>query len=189
MTWALWLLMIQGILGAFDTLYYHEWRVRLVAYSPLTSPELRLHAARDGIYALIMSTLPWLAWQGGWALVLAVLLVAEIILTLTDFVVEDAVRRTLGGVYPGERVMHAVMGLVYGAMLAYLLPVVVAWWAAPTALSASSPAVPEPLRWLLLAMAVGVLLSGLRDFYATCGMPYGAWPWGYAALRPQETRT
>ena len=187
MTWALWLLMIQGILGGLDTLYYHEWRARLVAYSPITSPELRLHAARDGIYAIIMSTLPWLAWQGGWALVLAALLTAEIILTLTDFVVEDAVRSPLGGVYQGERVMHAVMGLVYGAMLAHLLPVVVAWWAAPTALSVSLPAVPEPLRWLLLAMAVGVLLSGVRDFYAACNMPYGAWPWGYAAPGSQKT--
>ena len=69
-----------------------------------------------------MSTLPWLAWQGGWALVLAALLAAEIVLTLTDFVVEDTVRRFLGGVYQGERVMHAVMGLMYGAMLAYLTP-------------------------------------------------------------------
>jgi hypothetical protein len=187
MTWALWLLMLQGILGALDTLYYHEWRARLVAYSSRTTPELRLHAARDGIYAIIMGTLPWLAWQGSWALVLAALLVAEIILTLTDFVVEDTVRRFLGGVYQGERVMHAVMGIMYGAMLAYLIPVVVAWWTAPTALSVSPPAVPEPLRWLLLAMAAGVLLSGLRDFYATCGMPYGAWPWGYAASHPQET--
>ena len=68
----------QGILGDFDTLYYHEWRARLVAIAPLTSPELRLHAARDGIYAIVMSTLPWLAWQGGWALVLAALLAAEI---------------------------------------------------------------------------------------------------------------
>jgi len=42
MTWALWLLMLQGILGALDTLYYHEWRARLVAYGPGTSPELRL---------------------------------------------------------------------------------------------------------------------------------------------------
>src|SRR5215831_8973385 len=189
MTWTLWLLMIQGILGALDTLYYHEWRARLVAYSPMTSPELRLHAARDGIYAIIMGSLPWLAWQGGWAVVLAALLAAEIDLTLTDFVVEDTVRRFLGGVYPGERVMHAVMGLVYGAMLAYLLPVVVAWWAAPTTLSVSPPAVPDALRWLLMAMAAGVLLSGVRDFYATCGMPYSAWPWGCAALRPQETRT
>jgi hypothetical protein len=188
MMWALWLLMIQGILGALDTLYYHEWRARLVAYSPMTSAELRLHAARDGIYAIIMSTLPWLAWQGGWALVLATLLAVEIILTLTDFVVEDTVRSILGGVYPGERVMHAVMGLMYGAMLAYLLPVVVAWWAAPTALSVNPPAVPEALRWLLLAMAVGVLLSGVRDFYATYGLPYGAWPWGYTASQTQETR-
>jgi hypothetical protein len=187
MTWALWLLMLQGILGALDTLYYHEWRARLVAYSSRTTPELRLHAARDGIYAIIMGTLPWLAWQGSWALVLAALLVAEIILTLTDFVVEGTVRRFLGGVYQGERVMHAVMGIMYGAMLAYLIPVVVAWWTAPTALSVSPPAVPEPLRCLLLAMAAGVLLSGLRDFYATCGMPYGAWPWGYAASHPQET--
>jgi hypothetical protein len=77
---------------------------------------------------------------------------------------------------------------VCGAALAYLLPVVVVWWAAPTALSVSPPAVPEPLRWLLLAMAIGVLLSGVRDFYAACGMPYGAWPWGCVATRPQETR-
>jgi hypothetical protein len=103
MTWALWLLLLQGILGALDTLYYHEWRGRLVAYSPRTSPELRLHAARDGIYAIIMSTLPWLAWQGGWALGLAALLAAEIILTLTDFVVEDTVRRTWAASTQGAR--------------------------------------------------------------------------------------
>jgi hypothetical protein len=85
--------------------------------------------------------------------------------------------------------MHTVMSLVYGAMLAYLLPVVLACWAASTALSVSLLAVSEPLRWLLWAMAGGVLLSGIRDFYATCGMPYGAWPWGRVARRPQETRT
>ena len=45
----------------------------------------------------------------------------------------------------------------------------------------------EPLRWLLVAMAVGVLLSGVRDVYAACNMPYGAWPWGYAAPESQET--
>src|SRR5438067_13017365 len=118
MTWALWLQLLQRMLGALDTLYYHEWRARLVAYSPLTSPELRLHAARDGIYAIIMSTLPWLAWQGGSAVVLAALVAAEIVLTLTGFVAEDAVRRTWGGGYPGERVMHAGMGLVDGATLA-----------------------------------------------------------------------
>ena len=33
---------------------------------------------------------------------------------------------------------------------------------------------------------VGVLLSGVRDLYATCGLPYGAWPWGYAARGPRR---
>src|SRR5215475_9086450 len=47
MTTALWLLVIQGIIGAFDTLYYHEWRARLPARGSGTAPELKLHAARD----------------------------------------------------------------------------------------------------------------------------------------------
>ena len=31
MATALWLLAIQGAVGAFDTLYFHEWRARLPA--------------------------------------------------------------------------------------------------------------------------------------------------------------
>ena len=85
---ALWLLAIQGIIGAFDTLYYHEWRARLPAQGAQSASELKLHAARDFFYALSVRHAPWLAWQGGWVLVLAGVLIAEIILTLTDFVVE-----------------------------------------------------------------------------------------------------
>jgi hypothetical protein len=47
MATALWLLAIQGVIGAFDTLYYHEWRARLPARPEITRAELRLHAARD----------------------------------------------------------------------------------------------------------------------------------------------
>src|SRR5262245_4643076 len=39
-------------------------------------------------------------------------------LTLTDFVVEIRVRKPLRDVYGGERVTHAVMGILYGAMVA-----------------------------------------------------------------------
>ena len=49
---------------------------------------------------------------------LVALLFAEVVLTLWDFVVEDWIRKPLGGVYAGERVMHGIMGIVYGAMLA-----------------------------------------------------------------------
>ena len=118
---ALWLLAIQGVIGAFDTLYYHEWRARLPARGAQSASELKLHAARDFLYAVLFATLPWLAWHGGWLVVLAGVLIAEIVLTLTDFVVEISVRKALGDVYAGERITHAVMGILYGAMIASLI--------------------------------------------------------------------
>jgi hypothetical protein len=187
MTVALWLLTVQGIIGAFDTLYYHEWRARLPARSSQTAPELKLHALRDFLYAVLFGTLPWLAWHGLWVVALAAVLCAEIVLTLTDFVVEIRVRKPLGDVYAGERITHAVMGILYGAMLANLLPVLVDWWSQPTGLVPTAT-VPEALRWGLLVMAVGVFLSGLRDLYAALGLPYGGWPWSIHALPKDEGR-
>jgi hypothetical protein len=177
MTTALWLLAIQGIIGAFDTLYYHEWRARLTAGGSGTAPELKLHAARDFLYAALFGALPHLAWQGLWAVVLAAVLLTEIILTLADFVVEIRVRKPLGDVYGGERVTHAVMGVIYGAMLANLLPVLWRWSQLPTAIAPTETAAPEPLRWSLAVMAIGVFLSGVRDLYAALGLPHGGWPW------------
>src|SRR5207249_3836339 len=101
----------------------------------------------------------------------------EIMLTLADFVVEIRVRKALGDVYGGERITHAVMGILYGAMVANLLPLLGDWWFRPTALVATPAPVPEALRWGLTAMAVGVFLSGVRDLYAALGMPRGGWPW------------
>jgi hypothetical protein len=164
---ALGLLLAQGALGAFDTLYFHEWKARLPARGAAVGRELRLHAARDFVYAVLFATLPWLAWRGWWAGLLALLLVTEIAITLADFVVEDMVRAPLGGVYAGERVTHAVMGIVYGAFLAFLLPALARWWSAPTELLRSPAAVPGPIRAALAAMAVGVLLSGIRDLAAS----------------------
>ena len=135
MTTALYLLAAQGVIGAFDTLYYHEWRARLPARGPQAASELKLHAWRDFLYAVIFCTLPWLAWQGLWTLALSGVLLAEILLTLADFVVEIRVRKPLGDVYGGERVTHAVMGILYGAMVANLLPSLWTWCLLPTALA------------------------------------------------------
>ena len=125
MTVVLWLLAIQGAIGAFDTAYYHEWRARLPARGKRAASELKLHAARDFFYAVLFGTLPWIAWQGAWVLMLVAVLVAEIALTLTDFVIEIAVRKELGDVYGGERVTHAIMGILYGGMVAMLIPVLI----------------------------------------------------------------
>jgi hypothetical protein len=177
MTIVLWLLAIQGAIGAFDTLYYHEWRARLPARGLQAAAELKLHAARDLFYGVLFATLPWIAWHGAWVIALVGVLVAEIVLTLRDFVVEIVVRKQLGDVYAGERVTHAVMGILYGAMIARLLPILSDWSGRPTALVVEWVDVAPALRWTLLAMAAGVLLSGLRDFYAALQRPHGGWPW------------
>ena len=176
MTTALWLLALQGAIGAFDTVYYHEWRARLPAL-PGARAELRLHALRALVYAALFALLPRVEWRGAWAYALGVLLAAEILITLRDFVVEDAVRAPLGGVFAGERTTHTLMAIIYGAMLANLLPALNLWRQAPTALAAHAEAVPVGLVWTLTLMSAGVAASGLRDAYAALGLPGGAWPW------------
>jgi hypothetical protein len=177
MTVALWLLALQGVIGAFDTVYYHEWKARLPGLGAQAASELRLHAARDALYAVIFATLPWFAWQGLWTVVLVAVLVAEIILTMADFIVEISVRKPLGDVYGGERLTHAAMGILYGAMLANLIPTMRDWVVRPTALPWAPANTMLMLRWCLTAMALGVLLSGMRDLYASLGLPGGNWPW------------
>lgn len=170
MTTVLWLLGVQGALGAFDTLYYHEWRARLPSLRPEGRLELWLHAARDFIYAVLFATLPWIAWRGGWAAALGLLILAEIVITIADFTLEDRVRLPLGGVFPGERATHTIMAIVYGAMLGNLVPEGVRWWNEGTGLSLNPVGAPLLLKGALAAMGLGVLLSGIRDAAAAWRM-------------------
>lgn len=177
MTMVLYLLAIVAVLGASDTIYYHEWRARLPGLGKSARDELQLHAFRDYVYAILFGTLPWFAWQGAWAAVLAALLLTETVLTMWDFIVEDWIRKPLGGVYPGERVMHGIMGIVYGAMLAFIVPVMMDWWHAPSALSFEPVPVSPVLRQIMNVLALVVFLSGVRDFCAAYEVRGSAWPW------------
>jgi hypothetical protein len=60
---ALWLLVTQAALGAADTLYYHEYKLRLPARQHARR-ELKLHAFRDFVYALKPGSIGWIAWNG-----------------------------------------------------------------------------------------------------------------------------
>ena len=159
MTIAIWLLVVQATLGAFDTLYYHEYRLRL-PHGHGTTTELRLHAARDFAYAIIIGSLGFLTWNGALAWVLLALLAAEIAITLWDFIEEDRIRKLPAG----ERAMHGVMGIVYGAFLAYLVPEMLRWQMAPTGFGQSYHGFPA---WLLAVLAAGVFVSGVRDLHAS----------------------
>ena len=156
---AIWLLLVQASLGAFDTLYYHEYRLKL-ARGEHTGVELRLHATRDFAYAIIIGSLGFVTWNGFFAWPLLALLLGEICITLWDFVEEDRIRR----LPPGERVMHAIMGIVYGAFLAFLLPHVFAWSKLETGFGPSYHGFPA---LMLLVIATGVFVSGIRDLVAS----------------------
>jgi hypothetical protein len=155
---AIWLLAVQSCLGAFDTLYYHEYRLRL-PHQVHAGLELRLHAARDFAYTIIIGSLGWLTWNGWWTPVLGLLLVVEIIITLWDFIEEDKVRK----LPPGERAGHAIMGIVYGAFLAYLIPEMWRWFHQPTGFTPKTHGFPS---WVLTIVAAGVCISGIRDMIA-----------------------
>ncbi len=151
-------LTVQALLGAFDNLWHHE----LEAHLPQrlgARRELALHAAREGIYAVVFIAVAWLECRGVWALVLGALLVAELVITLADFLEEDRTRR----LPPLERLLHAVLTAMFGAFICLMLPVLVTWARLPTALAV----VPRGIAsWVFTTFSVGVLAWAVRNVLA-----------------------
>lgn len=130
MTLLLTMLTIQVLLGGLDNLVHHELTEKLPTRGSART-ELVLHDARELIYALLFATLAWFAPHGLWAWVMLALLATEIIATLAAFIEEDRTR-TLP---PFERVLHTVLALNFGAILAIGAPLWLGWSAAPTTLA------------------------------------------------------
>jgi hypothetical protein len=156
---ALCVLIALAVMGAFDTIVYHEIVARLPS-TPAAQRELQLHAWRDFIYAVLFGTMAWLQPHGWAVLPLAALLAIEIAITLSDFIVEDRTRK----LPPGERVMHALMGITYGIFLTLLYPNAAGWIGASTGLQFAANG---PLSWILSVFAIGVAVSGIRDLTAS----------------------
>ena len=167
MTAVLGLLLVNIVLGAWDTLWYHEHRARLPSRLVHTAPELRLHVGRDAVYVVLYGVLAWWRPTGALVVITALLLAAEVAMTLADFVVEDRDRPAIGGIAPGERVLHSLMAIVYGAMLCRLVPVLLDGAARPTGLEANG--VPRGMAVAAALSAVGIAVSGARDALALHG--------------------
>jgi hypothetical protein len=159
MTAALEILLVMGTLGALDTFYYHEWKLRLPE-TPTARRELRLHATRDFAYAVVFGSLAWTTWNGALIWPFAGILLFEIVVTLTDFIEEDRTRKLPAG----ERVMHALLGITYGLFLALFFPYAVAWQRLGTGFGSADYGL---LSWVLTVVSAGVLTSGIRDLLAT----------------------
>src|SRR5581483_5876381 len=121
--------------------------------------ELLLHSIRNFFYAALFVVLGWLEVFGLLAMAVMAVLVAEVVITLMDFVEEDLSRKLPAS----ERINHTLLALNYGAILVLLLPVLVDWAGRPTSIN------PVSYRyWSILAAAsaLGVVLFGIRDLAA-----------------------
>lgn len=152
----LWgLIAAQIAMGGFDIIVHHELTERL-AWRSNAAQELRLHAARNAIYALLFCALAWLRPQGLVAGTVIAFLVAEIAITLWDFVEEDQTRRLPAT----ERVLHTLLAINYGAIMAIAVPVLVDWAGEPTGVVL----VDYGIGSLILSVAsIGCLGFALRD--------------------------
>jgi uncharacterized protein (TIGR01777 family) len=151
-------MLVQVVMGGFDTVYHHELTQRL-PWRASQQHELALHAARNLLYAAVFVLLGWFDTRGLWALALLALMAVELVITLLDFVEED-VSRALPA---SERINHTLLTLNYGAILCLLVPSLLQWSQEPTALKFTFRGV-----WSLLMglAAFGVIVSGLRDCFA-----------------------
>lgn len=169
----LWVaVIIQIIMGGTDTLLHHEFSERL-AWQPSAKTELKLHALRNWIYAGLFLTFAWGQPQGIYAVLAISFIIAEVFITLWDFVEEDLSRKLPAT----ERVLHTLLALNYGAILILILPHL--WYASklPTAYNTIVNTSTFPYGTMVLtAAAVGVALFGLRDYLAALrlsGLPRG----------------
>jgi hypothetical protein len=164
MTDVLWLaVLVQILMGAFDTFYHHEAIERL-AWRPGQQIELALHGVRNLLYAVLFASLGFTEPRGDWAAALLALLAIELVITLWDFVEEDRTRELPAS----ERVTHTLLTLNYGVILAMLVP----WlWANTAQPDALLPASHGLISGFCALAALGVVVSGLRDLEAAARCP------------------
>ena len=149
------ILAAQALLGGFDNFWHHELHARLPQRASARH-ELALHAAREAIYGVVFVGLAWFEWHGALAVLLGALLVAELGITLADFLEEDRSRK----LPPFERVLHTVLAVTYGLFLATLAPHLVAWAAAPFGLAWTPHGL---VSWAFSACAAGVFAWSVRN--------------------------
>ena len=152
------LLAVQVLAGAFDTFWHHELVARLPRRTAARR-ELMLHSTREAIYGGVFLALGWTQWHGALAMLLGAVLLAEIVLTLVDFLEEDRSRK----LPPSERVLHTLLAVVYGLFLAALAPHLRAWAGLPTGFAWT----PHGLAsWAMTVFAAGVFAWSARDALA-----------------------
>jgi hypothetical protein len=156
--WLPALLVLQGALGAIDTVLNHELLEGL-PHKRAARGEVGVHAVREAVYGALFLGFAWFAWLGAFAVVIAALLIAQVAVTVSDELVENRV-----GVLPQkERALHVFLTLNLGAILALFVPAFLDWWANPTELA---PAHHGWMTWALSLLGIASAAWSVRDLLA-----------------------
>ena len=150
------LLSIQGFIGAYDSIYHHEFKERL-SLKVSARNELKIHSIRSSLYSIIFLSFGWLQWQGWLAVAFAAILVVELLLTLWDFVEEDRSR----DLPATERVTHTILGLNFGAILALLAPELIHWFNSDSGLTFVDHGI---YSWIMTLYGIGVIPFAIREY-------------------------
>ncbi|HTC54065.1 MAG TPA: TIGR01777 family oxidoreductase [Steroidobacteraceae bacterium] len=151
------LMTIQALMGGLDNLWHHEITQRLPAHRS-AAQELALHAWREFSYGFLFFAFAWYRWQGAWAVLLAGVLAVEVLVTLADFVIEDRTRHLPSS----ERVLHTLMAANYGAVLAFLVPVLIGWSQMPSRVVGTA----HEFSWAFSLFGAGALAWSVRNTVA-----------------------
>lgn len=103
-----------------------------------------------------LALVPGVRFAGAWYAAFVAIFVADVVIAMSDVIVEPASRRSQGGLPAGEYFMHIVLSVLAGAYLHAVAVATAGWAELPTALTWAAAA-PWPLRATLGVMAVGCL--------------------------------
>lgn len=150
-----YVLLLHGVLGFLDIVVNHELLAKLPKRGD-AAPEEALHAARETIFALLFASLAWYQWHGAWIWFIAALLLAEVIVSAYDVIVEGDTR-----VLPvPESVLHLLLFISLGVLITLIGYALVWWHADATALVRVDYGWAS---WVLTGMSVLSLVWAVRD--------------------------
>ncbi len=121
-------LLAHGVIGGVDVLLNHELIARVPSL-PHARLEQALHSCREWIFATLFFATAWFGWHGMAALFIGALVLAELVVSVVDMVVEPDTR----SLPVPERILHVLLFVNLGIIASLLGQQLLAWAALPTA--------------------------------------------------------
>ena len=146
---------------------------------PDSRHELIVHSLRGPTYAALFLLVPNFVLAGWCFWMLMALYVVDLAISILDFAIERRSREFLGGLPSGEYVLHILIAMCFGALVAASFFEGHQWTVQSTRLVYEPAAVPALLRVLMAIMALIVLYSSAQDLIAAVrlkGKPHRASP-------------